>query len=84
MIELYIFLTLGGLGYILTRTKSNNINIDLRRDHWIIGGLQTYLMIKYIETYYPNEKYLGRVGGFWLMRAYTLAEIDFNESFWIT
>ena len=62
---------------------SNNINIDLRRDHWIIGGLQTYLMIKYIETYYPNEKYLGRVGGFWLLKAYTLAEIDFNESFWM-
>ena len=62
---------------------SNNLPVDLRQDHWIIGGLQTYLMIKYIETYYPNEKYLGRVGGFWLMKAYTLADIDFNESFWM-
>ena len=62
---------------------SNNLSIDLRRDHWIIGGLQTYLMIKYIEKYYPEEKYLGSVGGFKLMKAYTLADIDFKESFWM-
>ena len=62
---------------------SNNLSIDLRQDHWIIGGLQTYLMIKYIETYYPKEKYLGRLGDFKLMKAYTLADIDFNESFWM-
>lgn len=62
---------------------SNNLTIDLRQDHWIIGGLQTYLMIKYIETYYPEEKYLGRLGDFRLMKAYTLADIDFNESFWM-
>ena len=62
---------------------SNNLTIDLRQDHWIIGGLQTYLMIKYIETYYPKEKYLGRLGDFRLMKAYTLADIDFNESFWM-
>ena len=55
----------------------------MRRDHWIIGGLQTYLMIKYIEKYYPEEKYLGSVGGFKLMKAYTLADIDFKESFWM-
>jgi len=62
---------------------SNNIPIDLREDHWIIGGLQTYLMIKYIEKYYPEEKYLGRAGGFKFMKAYTLADIEFNESFWM-
>ena len=62
---------------------SNNLSIDLRQDHWVIGGLQTYLMIKYIETYYPREKYLGRIGDFKLMKAYTLADIDFNESFWM-
>ena len=38
---------------------------------------------QYIETYYPKEKYLGRVGRFKLLKAYTLAEIDFNESFWM-
>ena len=62
---------------------SNNLPIDLRQDHWIIGGLQTYLMIKYIETYYPEQKFLGRLGNFKLMKAYTLADIDFNESFWM-
>lgn len=62
---------------------SDNLTIDLRKDHWIVGGLQTYLIIKYIETYYPKEKYLGRVGDFKLMKAYTLADVKFNESFWM-
>lgn len=62
---------------------SNNLPVDLRKDHWVIGGLQTYLMIKYIETYYPQEKYLGRIGRLKIMKAYTLAEIKFNESFWM-
>jgi hypothetical protein len=60
-----------------------NLSMDLRRDHWIFGGLQTYLILKYIETYYPKEKLLGRLGQFKLMKAYTLAETDFNESFWM-
>tara|TARA_A100001011_G_scaffold251572_2_gene259761 strand:- start:1231 stop:3855 length:2625 start_codon:yes stop_codon:yes gene_type:complete len=62
---------------------SSNLFIDLRKDHWVIGGLQTYLIIKYIERYYPQEKYLGRVSNFKLMKAYNLADIDFNESFWM-
>jgi len=61
----------------------NNIAVDLRKDHWLIGGLQTYLIIKYIEKYYPDQKYLGSIGNYKLMKAYTLAEIDFNESFWM-
>ena len=62
---------------------SNNLPIDLRKEHWVVGGLQTYLMIKYIEAYYPKEKYLGRIGNLKLMKAYTLADINFNESFWM-
>ena len=62
---------------------TSNLSIDLRKDHWMIGGLQTYLMMKYIETYYPNQKYLGRLANFKLMKAYTLADIDFNEGYWM-
>ena len=62
---------------------NDNLPIDLRKDHWLVGGLQTYLMIKYIETYYPQEKYLGRLSRFKLVKAYTLANIDFNENFWM-
>ena len=62
---------------------SHNLPIDLRKDHWIIGGFQIYLYIKYIETYYPEKKFLGRLGDFKLMKAYTLSALKFNESFWM-
>ena len=39
---------------------NSNTNFDIRKNHWIIGGLQTYLIIKYIEKFHPNQKFIGR------------------------
>ena len=62
---------------------NSNTNFDLRKNHWIIGGLQTYIIIKYIEKYYPNQKFIGRIGEFKLMKGYNIAKINFNESFFM-
>lgn len=59
----------------------NNTQFDLRKNHWIIGGLQTYAIIKYIEEFYDEQKYLGRIADFKLIKAYNLSKIKFNESF---
>ena len=49
MIELYIFLTLGGLGYILTRTKSNNINIINNRKPEYVNNVYNSNYLKQIK-----------------------------------
>ena len=62
------------------------LEIDKRKEHWIPGGIQTYLMMKYVETYYPNSKFLGalqefKIAGVRPFKNYSAAQIGFNESF---
>ncbi len=57
------------------------LQIDKRKDHWILGGLQTYLIIKYIEENYADEKFIGALSDFPLLNRYALADLKFNDSF---
>ena len=52
-----------------------------REDAWLADGLQTYLMIKYIEKYYPKMKALGNVSKLWGIRNFNLAKISFNDKY---
>ena len=60
---------------------NQNITVDLRKKHWLIGGLQTYLIIKYMEEFHPNIKYLGRIADLKLLKRYVFSELKFNEGF---
>jgi len=60
--------------------------IDKRKDHWIPGGIQTYVIMKYVETFYPDSKFLGALNEFKFFgirpfKRYSAAQIGFNESF---
>ena len=60
--------------------------IDKRKDHWITGGIQTYVMMKFVEAFYPGSKFLGdlnkiKVLGVSFFKPYSAAQIGFNESF---
>lgn len=52
-----------------------------REDTWLTNGLQTYLMIKYVEKYYPEMKALGNVSKLWGIRNFNLAKINFNDKY---
>jgi hypothetical protein len=60
--------------------------IDKRKDHWIPGGIQTYVIMKYVETFYPDSKFLGALNEFKFLgirpfKGYSAAQIGFIESF---
>ena len=56
----------------------NTLPIDPRKEKWVTDGLQSYLMMHYLNTYYPNTKLLGNVSKMWGIRSYTLAKMDFK------
>ena len=61
-------------------------SINKRKDHWITGGIQTYLMMQYVEEFYPSSKFLGDLYRFKILgirpfNSYSAANIGFNESF---
>jgi hypothetical protein len=52
-----------------------------REDYWLADGLQTYLMIKYVEKYYPEVKAIGSISKLWGIRNFNLAKINFNKKY---
>jgi hypothetical protein len=60
--------------------------INKRKDHWITGGIQTYLMMKYVEVFFPDSKFLGDLYKFKFIGIrpfynYSAAHLGYNESF---
>jgi len=55
--------------------------LNPRKEKWISDALVNYLMIKYVEQYYPDQKLMGKLSNLWGFRNYHLAQMDFNEQY---
>ena len=67
---------------VLTRKYlENTLLVNRRTDGWIIDGIQTFLMIKYVEQYYPEIKAMGNISKIWGIRSFTIAKLDFNDKY---
>lgn len=59
----------------------NTILINKRKDYWIIDAIQNYLMIEYIETYYPEIKLLGKASKIWPLKTFNFSKLKFNDKY---
>ncbi len=59
----------------------NTIVVNRRKDAWILDGIQAFLMMKYVEQYYPEIKAMGNISKIWGIRSFTIAKLDFNEKY---
>ncbi|OIQ38579.1 MAG: aminopeptidase [Bacteroidetes bacterium MedPE-SWsnd-G1] len=67
---------------ILSKTYiDNTLLINRREDMWLADGIQHYLMMKYVETYYPEIKAIGNISKVWGIRTFNLAKLDFNDKY---
>lgn len=67
---------------ILSRKYIDNVFLfNQRKDTWLADGLQTYLMIKYVEKYYPNVKAIGDISKLWGVKNFNLSKIGFNDKY---
>ena len=55
--------------------------LDPRKDQWLSDAIANYLMIAYVEAYYPDQKLLGKLSKIWGIRSFNLAKMDFNEQY---
>ena len=60
-----------------------NFKTNLRTEQWITDALQIYVMIKYIETYYPDSKLAGRLHKVFGIRWFHSSQIPFNDQYYI-
>ncbi|WP_218841874.1 gluzincin family metallopeptidase [Winogradskyella ursingii] len=74
------------LKLLKTATKKyldNVLLLNPRKEHWLSEGIQTYMLIKYVETYYPDMKLLGTLADVWGIRAFHAADLDFNFQYFL-
>ncbi len=55
--------------------------LNPRKNQWVSGAIANYIMIKYVEKYYPNQKLIGKLSNIWGLRSFHLADMDFNEQY---
>ncbi len=59
----------------------NTLILDSRRDYWLQDALQIYLMMEYVDTYYPRMKIIGNLSNWWVIRWAHAAELEFNDQY---
>ncbi len=63
------------------RYLENTLMYQKRNDYWVINGIQTYLMMKYVETFYPEVKAIGNISKIWGIKSFNIAKLDFNDKY---
>ncbi|PHS64059.1 MAG: metalloprotease [Flavobacterium sp.] len=67
---------------IISRTYlENTLVVNPREDHWLIGAFQVYLMMEYVDTYYPDMKIIGNLSNLWLARLFHASELKINDQY---
>lgn len=65
---------------VLTRKwVEEGIYVNPRDEAWIQKSILTYLMMNYIEIYYPDLKISGALSKVWGIRGFNAAQLDFND-----
>lgn len=54
---------------------------NLRNDAWLPNGIQTYLMMHYVATYYKDVKAIGNLSKFWLIKKFNISKLKFNGKY---
>ncbi|MEM9076013.1 MAG: metalloprotease [Bacteroidota bacterium] len=57
--------------------------LDERMERWVNDAIVNYLLIKYVDEYYPNQKFTGKLSRLWGFRSYNLAKLDFNDQYYL-
>ncbi|WP_421807181.1 metalloprotease [Flagellimonas sp.] len=58
-----------------------SLYLNPRKERWVNDAIGYYLMIKYVEEFYPDQKLIGKLSKIWGLRSFHLAKMDFNEQY---
>ena len=58
-----------------------SIFLNPRKDQWISDAIVNYLMISFVDQYYPDQKLLGKLSRMWGVRNFHLAQLSFNDQY---
>jgi hypothetical protein len=59
----------------------NTLLLNKRKDYWFLDGLQNYLMLEYIEEFYPKIKLLGNLSDKWFIKNFHISKQSFTDKY---
>ena len=59
----------------------NTLLLNKRKDYWFSDGLQNYLMLEYIQEFYPDTKLLGNLSDKWFIKNFHISKQGFNDKY---
>ena len=66
---------------LTNRYIENTIIVNKRADYWVPDGIQIFLMIEYVNKFYPEIKAIGNISKVWGLKRYNISKLDFNEKY---
>lgn len=66
---------------LINKYINTSISVDKRKEEWVVNAIAVYLMMDYVETYYPDMKLIGKLSKTFGLRWTHLAELDFNARY---
>jgi len=73
------------LKFLKTYSESyvaSNLNIDKRKENWLVSALEMYLIIEYLNQYYPNIKMLGTISDIKILKGFYGTKMSFEDQFY--
>jgi len=71
------------LKQLMSEIRRNSFISDLRNEQWFSDALQVYVMIKYVEEFYPDMKLTGKLSNFFGIRWFHASDLKFNDQYYI-
>mgnify|MGYP003625162939 CR=1 FL=1 len=61
----------------------NTIFLNPRTDKWVVDGFLVYLMMEYMDAYYPDMKLAGNLADYFGIRWFHGADLYFNKQYYL-
>ncbi len=72
------------LKILLSKLLDNLLIINPREDYWIKDGIQTYMLIEFVQKKYPNITLAGNLSKFPGLKSLYASKLKYNEKYFLS
>ncbi len=72
------------LKVLLNKLLDNLLIMNPRKEYWIKDGIQTYMLIEYVEKKYPNITLAGNLSKFPGLKSLYASKLKYNEKYFLS
>lgn len=65
----------------LNNYLKENLQLNRRKEAWIYDGIQVFMMMQYIDEYYPDMTMTGNLSSFKILKSYHFINLPFNQQY---